>query len=342
MRQAVLEGIRRVSQRRVPAPHPGPGDVLVRVAVALTCGTDLKLFRRPHARLRLPLPFGHEASGVVAASGEGASFRPGQAVMWVHTAPDGTCEMCRRGRENLCETLLDGAAWGAYADEVLLPARVASRHLFEKPEELPFEEAAMLEPLSCVVHAWDRLGPGPVDSVAVLGLGAMGLLHVALARRRGAGRIMAVGTGIGAALARQMGATEVVEGRVESVAAGARDVLGGGAETVVECTGSAAVWALAPTFARRGGRVMLYGGLQPGVAVDVHAERVHYDEVTLLGSFHYRPADVLAAREILVRREIPVGLLVTGRARLDDLEQAFADLDARRHLKLAIVPGQAA
>src|SRR5579864_2890269 len=157
MRQAYLTAPRRIEWRDTPSPHPGPGELLVRVRAALTCGTDLKTYRRGHPKLGFG-PFGHEASGDVIAAGEGVeTFAPGQAVMWVHTAPCFECDRCNAGFENLCERLFDDIALGAYGDQLLLPARVVGCNVFAKPAGLSYIEAAFLEPLSCVVHGWNVL-----------------------------------------------------------------------------------------------------------------------------------------------------------------------------------------
>ncbi|NIP81063.1 MAG: alcohol dehydrogenase catalytic domain-containing protein, partial [Gemmatimonadetes bacterium] len=155
MRQAVLVEPGRVELRDVPVPEPAPGELLVRVDVALTCGTDLKTYRRGHPRISLPAPLGHELAGTVAAGRAGA-FREGDALATVPTAPCGRCRLCRRGRENLCPDAVGRMVFGAFADYVLLPAHIVD-NAFPRPAGMTAETAAALEPLACVVHGADRV-----------------------------------------------------------------------------------------------------------------------------------------------------------------------------------------
>ena len=144
MRQAILRAPRVIDLVEVPTPAAGPGEVLVRIQAALTCGTDLKTYRRGHPRVPFG-PFGHEAAGDVVSIGDGVrGFAPGQPVVFTPTAPCGACGPCRRGRENLCTSLFHDMALGAYGDIVRLPARVVGQHLFEKPSSLSYIEAAFL------------------------------------------------------------------------------------------------------------------------------------------------------------------------------------------------------
>jgi len=150
-RQAVLVAPRHLELRDFELPHPGPGEILIEVRCALSCGTDLKTFRRGHPMWPMPTPFGHEFSGVVAEVGRDAhGFKVGDPLMAAPTAPCGRCFHCRRGEENLCPQCMEKMLMGAYADYLLLPAHVVGCNSFRKPDDLPFEEAALLEPLACV------------------------------------------------------------------------------------------------------------------------------------------------------------------------------------------------
>ena len=342
MLQGYLAGIRRLLLRDVPVPEPGPGEVVVRIERALTCGTDLKTFRRGHARLPVPGPFGHEAAGIVHAVGEGVErFRPGDAVMWVPTAPCGQCGPCQRGQENLCRHLFDPGriALGAYAEYLRLPAPVVARHLFPKPAHLTFEQAAFLEPLSCVVRGWRRLGRVP--EVVVVGVGTIGLLHIMTARALGVQRVVAVGRRpAGLELARRAGATETLAGDAQKLAPAIREAFGGeGPAAVIEATGRAEGWQAAAEWVRPGGRVLLFGGLAGGTWVHFEAFRIHYEEVDLVGSFHYTPRDVREAYDLLARGRLPVEELITDRRPLAELPAVFQALDRGEAIKVALIPG---
>lgn len=356
--QAYLHGIRSLGLRRLPDPEPGPGELLVRVRASLTCGTDLKTFRRGHTRIPVPGPFGHEASGDVIAVGEGVTrFAPGDAVVWVPTVPCGTCEPCRRGLYNQCTSLFDRITLGAHADQLLLPAPLVERHVFAKPAHASYEGAALLEPLACVVRGQRRLGRlgggqgprrggvGPAgERVLIIGAGAIGLLHVAVARRSGAGEIWVIGgRRSGLDLARRLGADRVFAGRLPEIEDVLRAEAGPlGIDVVIECTGSPEVWQRAPHLVRPGGDVLLFGGLAGGTQVAFDATRIHYDEITLLGSFHYTPDDVRHAYDLLngdpdLAQSLEA--LITERRPLADLVQVFEELDAGRDaVKIAFDP----
>jgi len=139
-RQAVLVEPGRLELRDYVAPHPAPGELLIQIRCALSCGTDLKTFRRGHPVWKLPMPFGHEFSGVVVEAGESVTaFKPGDPIMAAPTAPCGICFYCQHGQENLCDDALGRMVHGGYADTLLLPEHVVARNTFIKPADLPFE-----------------------------------------------------------------------------------------------------------------------------------------------------------------------------------------------------------
>jgi len=337
-RQAVLRGPRVLDLDRVPVPQPGPGEVIVRIRAALTCGTDLKTYRRGHPRLRYG-PFGHEGAGDIAAVGPGvAGFRVGQPVVFTPTAACGTCPPCGQGRENLCTTLFDDMALGTYGDVVRIPSRIVRRHLFPKPVHLSYIEAAFVEPLACVVHGWRRLGATNGGRVAVIGTGAIGLLHVREAVRRGM-EVAAVGrrpTGLD--LARRFGATSIIDAKETDPALGLRAAFGDGPDIVIECTGETDVWRTAPSWTAPGGRVLLFGGLPSGSEPAFDAARLHYGEVDLISAFHYCTADVMESLHLLASGAVAPAEMITGLRALDDVGAIFIDLDRGVGLKYAVLP----
>jgi L-iditol 2-dehydrogenase len=294
----------------VPKPEPGAGDVLVQVEVALTDGTDLKTFRRGHPLLLTssPAPFGHEVCGLA----------DGRRVVAANSAPCGSCDGCARGEQ--CRALEFLA--GAYADWLVVPERIARVNLHPVPPGLAPEVAAMMEPLACCLRGVERAEVGAGDAVAILGAGPIGLMLAACVADAGGRPVIVGGREERRALAEEFGA-------------GTGD--GRGADVVIEAAGTEEAWADAAELVRPGGRVVLFGGLPREARPAVDAYRLHYDELTLRGSFHHTPATVRGALAFLASGAYPWDRLVTHRVLLRDLPGFFAD-PPRDLLKAAVVP----
>lgn len=343
VRQAVLSAPKTFEWNEEPMPQPARGEVIVQIRAALTCGTDLKTYRRGHPKLAFG-PFGHEASGDIVAVGKGVeSFAVGDAVMWVQTAPCGSCARCQIGRENLCERLTEGMALGAYADFLRLPAHIVARNLFAKPQQLSYIEAAFLEPFSCVVHGWsvleraDSRSPAP-ESVAIVGAGSIGLLHLAYAKHAGIATTVVARHEQRLELAARLGASGTVAAGFDSVPT----EMAASFPAVIECGGTPESWQEAVRLVAPGGRVLFFSGLPKGIHVALDATRMHYEELTCLGSFHFTPADVRKARELILAGIVPARELISEVLPLASLAEAFARLDSRTGFKYALIPGDAA
>jgi L-iditol 2-dehydrogenase len=342
MRQAHLTAPRTIEFRDSANPTPAAGELLVRIRAALTCGTDLKTYRRGHPKLGYG-PFGHEASGDVVAVGAGVTaFRPGDAVMWVQTAPCGDCDRCRAGFENLCERLFEHIALGAYGDYLVLPARVVARNVYPKPDNLSYIEAAFLEPFSCIVHGWNVLAradardPKP-ESVAIVGAGTIGLLHLAYAVRSTIRTTVIARGAQRSDLARRMGAASVIDADDDEAIGRVKASF----HAAIECAGTPEAWRLAPALVQPGGRAMFFSGLPGSAEIALNASDLHYGEKKLLGAFHFAPADVKQAYEVLRESSLQLRPLVTDVARLDRLAEIFELLDRRVGYKYALIPNGA-
>jgi L-iditol 2-dehydrogenase len=288
-----------VRLEEVPCPEPGPGDVLVRVEVALTDGTDLKAFRRGHPVLLgdPPSPFGHEFCGIDVESG--------RRVVAANSAPCGECAPCRRGQEELCERLLP-LLNGAYAEFLLVPERIARVNLHPVPRGLAPEVAAMVEPLACCLHGVARAEVRESDTVAILGAGPIGQMLTACVADTGARPVVVGGRPERRALAPLFGA----------VPGGGR-----GADVVIEAVGTGEAWRDALELVRPGGTVLFFGGRE--VAVDTF--RLHYEELTLRGAFHHTPRAVRRALAFLATGARPWERLVTHEVALEGVPALFAD-----------------
>ena len=342
MRAAILHGAEQVSIEETPIPLIGPGDVLVRVEAATTCGTDLKVFLRGgHPRMiQPPSVFGHEFSGEVAAVGASVSgFEVGMRVVANNSAPCHQCVECRRNLPNLCDELL--FINGAYAEYMRVPERVARANLLLRPDAVPAAIACMTEPLACVLNGLDAARFGPGDTVAVNGDGPSGLMMAAMAKQRGARVIVCGRAPQRLALARQFGADVVINyAEVPDQVEAVRDQTEGrrGVDVAIEAVGRPEVWEASVAMARKGGQVVFYGGCAAGSVVQLPTGRLHYDQLTLLGVFHNTPFHVRLALKLLSENRWPWSQLITHELPLDKLDQAFELMMSRQALKVAIVP----
>jgi len=345
MRQAVLSAPRSLELREVEIPTPGSGELVVRVDLALTCGTDLKTYRRGHPKLPFPTLLGHEYTGTVARVGAGVSaFREGDPIVAAPSAPCGDCSRCARGLENLCQHI-DGStmAFGAFADYLLLPAHVVRRNVFHRPVGLPLSTCALLEPLACVVAGVERLDLTHTETALVMGAGPIGLLYVSLLKQRGVRVAMLGKRPRRLAAAKALGADLVLDlAQLEGdVPQAVREAVGGeGPCTVVECVGRPVAWEQAVAMVRAGGEALFYGGCPGGSTVALDTRRVHYDALTLKGAFHFTPGDVRRALDLLVRGALDLTPLVTGETPLSALAETLESLsNGADEVKLAVVPG---
>jgi len=331
----------KIDYREVETPVPGPGEVVVRVTAALTCGTDLKAYLRGHPKMPMPTLFGHEFAGDLASVGSGVEgFREGDAIMAVPTAPCKACYYCKHQQENLCTKVMDQMVLGAYAEYVKLPSQIVQTNMFPKEASLSYAEAALLEPLSCVVHAINRVALRPDDSVLIIGAGAISLLHVLVLRSMGIERITVLGRRrYRAEAAESAGATVLVASDPASAYAQVAEGTGGrGADVVIECTGQPPVWEQAIQYVRRGGTLVLFGGCPSGTRVSFDTGRLHYDQITVLSPFHFTPRDVEQAQRLLAEGTIDGRPLITDTYRFPDLQQVLALLQQGQGIKYALVP----
>jgi L-iditol 2-dehydrogenase len=342
MRAAVLHGREDVRIEDVAVPVPGPGEILLRNEAALTCGTDVKVFRRGyHARmLRPPTVFGHEVAGVVEAVGPRvAGLSAGARVVVANSAPCGACGFCRRGRENLCDDLL---FWnGAYAQFSLIPDRIVAKNVVPLAEGLSFRKAAMIEPLACVVRGLEDVALLPGQSVAVIGTGPIGLMFVVLARLKGA-RVVAVGRNTSRlAKAAELGAeaTLAVGEGMDVARMRGLSPSGHGYDVVIEAAGQPATCEAALEAVGKGGVVNLFAGCVAHARVSFDASRAHYEEITIRSSFHHTPAAIREAHRLVAAGLVDPDGFITAEATLEDLPGVLAGL-ARggEGIKTAILP----
>ncbi len=340
MRAVLYRGPGQLTIEEVEKPQIGPGEILVRVRAALTCGTDLKAYLRGHHLVTPPSPFGHEFAGEVAALGEGvARFSVGQPVATANSAPCQRCFFCKRGQENLCENIIFN--WGAFAEYIRLPAPIVEQNTHPVPPGLSYEEAALLEPLACVVAGNERAGIALGDTVVIAGgTGPIGLLHLQLALHRGAREVIAIGLKDERwPVAQELGVSHLIDARGEDVVGRVMDLTGGrGADVVIEAVGVPEVWEMALGLVRKGGTVLFFGGCPSGSRVSLDPHRVHYHELTIKGSFHHTPRTVEVALSLLASGVVKAKPLITAKLPLERLEEGLLMMKEGRAVKVAIIP----
>ncbi len=347
MTAAVLYGKEDLRLDRVPVPLAGPGELVVRVGAALTCGTDLKVYRRGyHARmLKPPMPFGHEFAGVVAEVGAGASaFRQGDRIVAINSAPCDACFFCKHGQQNLCENLVFNN--GAYADFIRIPARIVEKNTLSVPDGVPLEHAALTEPLACVVRGLEESGARAGDTMVVIGAGPIGLMFLHVAELAGIKVIAVVKREKQIAAARLFGAGSVVQVSPDKDVVAATRALtpeGRGADVVIEAVASPTTWEWAVDMVRKGGVVNFFGGPPRGTKVQLDTNRLHYGDITLKSSFHHTPATCRTAFGLVTSGKFKCAEYITGRAGLDEVPDLFARMMNRvgdsREIKTAVFPG---
>jgi L-iditol 2-dehydrogenase len=343
MTAAVLYGREQLRIEKVSVPQLGRGDILVRVRAALTCGTDVKVFSRGyHARMiKPPALFGHELAGDVVETGADVDrFHAGERVVAANSAPCGVCYYCRHSQENLCEDLLFNN--GAYAEYIRIPERIVQRNVLPIPEHVSYQDAALIEPLACVLRGLEETGIRPGDTIAIIGLGPIGMMFVRLAKVLYSARVIAIGRRQSQLdRATRMGADEVVlndEGA--DVITPVKALTGGrGADIVIEAVGLPEVWQLALQLLRRGGTVNFFGGCPSGSEVGVDTNLLHYSELTLKASFHHTPVLIRKALEAVARGYITALDFVNRVEPLANLLEVMRHLMSHNgHMKTAIIP----
>lgn len=326
MKAAVLYGKEDVRVEEVMSRELQPGEVRIRIEAALTCGTDLKVFKRGyHAKMIVPpAVFGHELAGVISES-QSDAWRIGERVVVANSAPCGQCFHCGMKQENICEDLL--FLNGAYAESIVVPARLVEKNLLRLKPETEFRDAALVEPLACVVQGVEdtRLARG--QHVLVIGAGPIGLMFVALARHLGCNVTVAGRREVRLAVAKRLGAGQVIDiGDGSNLVARIREASKTHFDAVIEATGKPEVWEAAVQLVRKGGAVNFFGGCPAGTSIALDTTLIHYSNLTLLASFHHTPRTIRRALEFVESGVIHSRDFVDGDCALSKLPELLKEM----------------
>ncbi len=343
MTAAVLYGKEDVRIEQLPVPVAGAGEIIVRVHAALTCGTDLKIYRRGyHAKmLTPPVCFGHEMAGTIHEVGAGVTgFHEGDRVVALNSAPCDKCYFCKRNQQNLCDDLLFNN--GAYAEFIRIPARIVEKNTLLIPDGLSYEHAALTEPLACVIRGLEESSAQAGDILVVIGAGPIGLMFMHAAQIAGLHVIAVVKRDEQIPVARTFGAEHVISmDTVDDPVSAVRALTPSrrGVDIAIEAVAAPVTWQWAVDMVRKGGMVNFFGGPPSGTRVDFDTNRLHYNDITLKASFHHTPATVRKAFDLIQSGEFKCSDYITGRAPLTEVGDVFRRLVNRSAgIKTAIIP----
>jgi L-iditol 2-dehydrogenase len=336
----------KIEFEEVATPEINSEEILVKVKVALTCGTDVKMYKRGHPKIKPPMTLGHEFAGTVAQIGKEVAnkFEVDDKVAVANSAPCNSCYFCKVGKPNLCqhlqETLIGFSVDGSFAEYIRIPAPIVRQNCYKMPEKIPFEDAALLEPLACAINGNDAANIRLGDTVFIIGSGPIGLIHLQLARLRGASRIIVTDLQEKRLkIARILGADVVVDAskknHLRRIKEATEDL---GADVVIEAVGLPQTWELAFKMTRKGGTTLFFGGCPSGAKATLDTERIHYGDLTLKGIFHHTPMSVLKAYKIISSGKFNGKHLITDYMPLLELESALQRMGRGESLKIAITP----
>jgi L-iditol 2-dehydrogenase len=344
MEAAFLVAAGKYELRSLPDPIAPPDGLVLEVKACGVCGSDLRRWREGPPPGGDGILAGHELAGVVLESG--AHLRRFKAGDRLAIAPDvhcGHCYYCQRGRYHLCDNLhlvgISPGYPGGFAQKMLVSAEILENGVVHvMPDGLSFAEAALAEPASSVLAAHDRAGTDLESSVVVLGGGPIGCLHIAVAHARGAAVILSEPSQERRQIAAGFDPEMIVDPQQEDLNARVRAFTSGlGADIVICANPVAATQTQAVEIVRKGGRVVLFGGLpKADPLTQLDSNRIHYGEIEVVGSFSYHPRFHALALDIIRRKLIPAEKLITHTYPLAAVNQAFAMASSGKALKVMV------
>ena len=336
-------GPKNIKLEEVPVKPPEKGEVVVKIMAALTCGTDVKTYRRGHPVLikKIPSGFGHEFSGIVENVGAGVeNVKVGDRVVAANSAPCGECFYCKKGEYNLCENL--DLLNGAYAQYITVPARIVEKNMLILPDDLSFERAAFCEPLANVVHGAYRTGIKEGDSVGIIGIGPIGLMFARIAKLMGARVIVAGRNPMKLKAAEEFAhADEIVDlKKYQNPVKIFKEFSDEkkGLDVAIECVGLPEIWEQIFECVRPGGTVHFFGGCKSGSKVSFDTTKMHYGDIKLMSVFHHTPEYFRKALEYIASGEVEVEKLITDTLPLEKVEYAMEQHIAGNAIKFLIKP----
>jgi len=331
----------QVEIEEIPCPAIGPGEVLVEVRACGVCATDVKTFVRGHPKIRPGAVLGHEIAGVIVAADGLPEWQEGTRVVVAPYVPCGACPQCARRRFSLCERLFEVQIDpGGFSQFLRVPARIVSGGLIQLAEPTPFEEGCLAEPLACCLHALESLDIRAGESLLIVGDGPMGLLQAQVGKSMGAAPILLSGMTPERLAQASRWADVVIDAKQDDVAEAVRRETGDGADKVIVSVGEASVAQAALALVRKGGAINLFAGMPREAQLVLDGNRVHYDEIRVLGSFGFGPQHFRRAVEWIGEGQIDVRSLVTATVPLEGVKSALEAAARHQGIKTVVVFGE--
>lgn len=328
MKAATLQANGEIMIKELDKPKANPGEIIMKVKSATTCGTDVKTYKQGHPNIKVSpdgIIFGHEASGIVDEIGEGVkNFKVADRIATHNSAPCNKCYSCKQGNYSLCDELT--VLKGAWAEYVRIPKEIVEQNCFIMPDDMSHKTASLLEPLSCAVYGVDESNVKQGDTVVVNGLGPIGLMMLRCCQLKGATVIGCDFNELRLNMAKKLGANYIIDlNHVDDQVKAVRDLTPNsrGVDVAIEATGMPKVWEMNMKMARKGGIVMEFGGCKVGTSINIDTKLLHYSQLTIKGVYHTTPRHVSIAFELLKRGHFPENVFITGTYNIDNALDAL-------------------
>jgi len=323
----------------IDIPPIGSGEALVKIKSALTCGSDVKTYKRGHpTMIKKASVFGHEWAGDIVEIGDGVdNFKVGDRIAAVNSVPCYECYYCKIGRYSICENLVYNN--GAYAEYIRVPKNILAKNAYRIPDGTDYREAALLEPLSCVVHGVEQSDIRAGSSVAVNGAGPIGLMFVVLAKLNGAVVISVDLSEERLGYAGEFGADHTINGsRAADQVRAVKELTEGGrgVDVAIDATGIPEVWEMTIMMGRKGAVINLFGGCMPDTSINIDTGLLHYSELNIKGVYHHTPDHVKKAFELITSGKVNAAKFITADMPLEKLVEALELMGKRKGIKYNI------
>ena len=344
MKAAVFEEINKLVLKEVPDPVVGPDEALVKVRACAVCGSDIRIFRHGNVRVHPPQILGHESSGEIVAVGERVTgFKPGDRVSIGSDVPCGECAVCKAGFGNNCAInyAMGYQFAGSFAEYVLLNKTVLEYGPVHKmPDSMTWDEAALAEPLSCVLNAVEFAGIKLCDTVVVMGAGPIGCMIIPVAFMSGATKVIMINRSPDRLnFAKKVGADVVIcSSEEDHISRVMEETDGKGADVIFTANSSPQSQVDALKMAKNRGRVNLFGGLPAGTLVEIDTNLIHYKELTVTGAHGLVPRHHRQALDLIASGKLDIKTFVSHHFLLDEVNEAFRVAEGKEGLRVIVTP----